>query len=548
MVETRISRAAVEIVADEGSSVAVNRLTHQVLATGDQATPIGVSRVAVEVLAVEPNIGAVNRLTTQVLATGDSPAPIGVSRMAVEVLAGPDAACAVSWLTTQVLAAGSSPAPVGISRISAECLARQGSAGPVIPLPLADDAYIFLHNWATKARMSTSFRTDVTVSPDSGAESRRGLNVKPFRVQDLEWTICDSETTSGVNSLVELERLEVLLRRMTNSRFQVPIYMDQVELGAAYLAADSTILMNTREGRFFPGARVAIVQLDHCNQPVSFAFYEIDDMENDRLTFTTNLGVDTAAGSYVFPVMDCEVQLQVQANYTTARVPSVKMTVSEAPGASQLPPLKSDTPTGAENFEDRPIWGEEPDWTKGITKGRDRQGRRSSEGRADFVSVEGDRSRQTHRFEITGNRTEMWNCLEFFETRRGRLRSFWHIDQDQYYQAIAIDAAGADVSISEDNLDLADTQEEFDYVGLVMADGTHIVREVSQIQAILTVFQVDVVTPLPAGLLVGDIHRIARARLCRFVQDEFVETWEHTGYMTAGINIIEVLNETDFTI
>ena len=548
MVEVRASRVVAEVLGDEGTVQAVNRVDAHVLALGDATAQVNVTRVVAEVLATEPLIPATSRVDASVLALGDAPAQVNVTRIVAEVLAGPDASASTSRVDASVLALGDGPAQVNVTRIVAECLARQGSAGPVTPLPLADDAHIFLHNWATKARMTTSFRTDVTASPDSGAESRRGLNVKPFRTMDLEWTVCDSTTTSGVNSLEDLERLEVFLRRMTDQRFQVPIYMDQQELAASYVAADDTILVQTDEGRFFPGARVAIVQLDYCNQPSSFAFYTIDDMENDKLIFTTTLGVDTAAGSYVFPIMDCEVQLSVEANYLTARVPSVKMTVSEAPGASQLPPLKSDTPSGAEVFEDRPIWFEEPDWTRGITKGRDRQGSRSSEGRADFVSVEGDRSRQTHRFEINGTRETMWQALEFFETRRGRLRSFWHVDQDQYFDLVAIDAGGASVGISENTLDLADTQEEFDYIGLVMADGTVYVREVSSILAILTVYNVSLITNLPAGLQVADVHRVARARLTRFVKDEFVETWTHTGYCTAGINIIEVLNETDYTI
>ena len=548
MVEVRASRLVAEVLADEGEVQAVNRVDAHILALGDNASEVQVSRVVAEVLAAEPAISATSRVDAHILALGDNPSEVLVSRIVAEVLASPDASSATSRVDTHILALGDNPAEVQVSRIVAECLARQGSAGPVTPLALADDAWIFLHNWATKARMSTSFRTDVVTSPDSGAESRRGLNVKPFRTLDLEWTICDSETTSGVGSLEELERLEVFLRRMTDQRFQVPIYMDQQELAASYVAADDTIFITTDEGRFFPGARVAIVQLDACNQPVSFSFHIIDDMENDRLTFDTTLGVDIAAGSYVFPIMDCEVSLEVEALYETARVPSVKMTVSEAPGASQLPPLKSDTPSGAETYLDRPIWFEEPDWTRGISKGRSRHGSRNSEGRADFVSVEGDRSRQTHRFQINGTRSDMWQALEFFETRRGRLRSFWHVDQDQYFELVGIDAAGADVSISANNLDLADTVEEFDYLGLVMSDGKVYVRDVTNLLSILTVFQISLGDNLPAGLQVADVHRVARARLTRFAKDEFVETWEHTGYMSAGINIIEVLNEQDFTI
>ena len=81
-----------------------------------------------------------------------------------------------------------------------------------------------------------------------------------------------------------------------------------------------------------------------------------------------------------------------------------------------------------------------------------------------------------------------------------------------------------------------------------MSDGSHYVTDVSNILSILTVYRVTFLNSLPAGLLVGDAHRVARARLVRFMSDEFVETWESTGYGTAGINIIEVLNEQDYPI
>jgi len=552
MVEVRISRQNAEALADEGTIAGATRMDVQVASGYDATAEARISRQAVEVLAVEPNIPSATRMDVQVASSFAGTAEVRVSRQAVEVLAGPDASSAATRMDVQVASSFAGTAPVHVSRQAVECLARQGSAGPVIPVALADDAWIFLHNWATKARMSTSFRTDVQASPDSGAESRRGLNVKPFRTLDLEWTICDPETVSGVGSLEDLERLEVFLRRMTNDRFQVPIYMDQQELDADYLAADDTIFIPTNQGRFFPGQRVAIVQLDSCNQPTSFTFHTIDDMENDRLTFTAVLGVDIAAGSYAFPIMDCEVSLNVEAAYTTARVPTIKMTVTEAPGASQLPPLKSDTPTGAQLAHDnRPVWFEEPDWTAPVVKSRSRQGTRSSEGRADFVSVEGDRSRQGHRFSITGTRADMWSCLEFFETRRGRLRSFWYIDQDQYMEPIEIDAAtGNFVSVRENTLDLADTQEELqgEAVGVVMSNGDNWVRPVSTVAAVLTVFRISVSTSFPLGLALADVHRVARARLVRFAKDEFVETWTHTGLMEAKISVIEVLNEQDFEL
>jgi hypothetical protein len=551
MVQVNITRQNVEALADEGDVLDASRIDLQVAATTAHPSQVEITRQTLEVLAVEPNIPSAGRIDLQVAASNAHPTQVEITRQSIEVLARPDSTSAATGIYLQVAATSAHASQVAITRQSIECLARQGSAGPVTPLALVDDVYVFMHNWASRVTVTTSFRTDVQTSPDSGAEARRGLNVKPFRTMDLEWTVCDSDTVSGVNSLVELERLEVLLRRMTDQRFQVPIYPDQQELGADYLSTADTILIPTREGRFFVGARVAIVQLDHCNQPVSHTFHIIDDMTNDQLTFTATLGVNIAAGSFIFPVMDCEIMLDVEAAYSTARVPSIKMTVSEAPGASQLPPLKSDTPTGAQlAHDDRPVWFEEPDWSSPVVKGRKRSGSRTSEGRADFVNTEGDRSRQTHRFSIQGTRAEMWNCLEFFETRRGRLRAFWHIDQDQYMQPIDIDISGNFVSVREADLDLADTQEEFqgEAVGVVMSDGQHLVRPVSTLLSVLTVFRISVSDPFPTGLLIGDVHRVARARLVRFAKDEFTETWTNTGHMGATINVIEVLNEQDFEI
>ena len=87
------------------------------------------------------------------------------------------------------------------------------------------------------------------------------------------------------------------------------------------------------------------------------------------------LGVDIAAGSYIFPVIDCEVALDPEISYSTARGARLKLEVREISGNSQLPALKSDTPTGASTFDGLPIFNFEPDWAKGIKKGRSRQGK-----------------------------------------------------------------------------------------------------------------------------------------------------------------------------
>lgn len=544
MVEVRASRLAQEVLADEGSVAATSRLDVQAASLFDATAEVRCSRMAVEVLASEESLSAASRLDVQAASLFDGTAEVRCSRMAMEVLAAPDAQASASRLDVQAASLFDATAEVRCSRMTVECLARQGSAGPVIPLPLVDDAHIFLHNWATSVEVRTSFLNNSSGSPVSGATSRRGLGVKPFRTMKIEWLVCPGEL-----DLSDLERLEVFLRRMGDQRFPMPIYPDQQETSVAHVSADTTLVVNTSRARFFQGARVAIVRLDANDQVVGFSFHQIDAMTNASLTFASSIGVDVPAGSMVFPIMDCEIALEVKADYLTARVPKLSITVAEVPGASQLPPTKSDLPTGATVAHDgRPIWFQEPDWSGGIIKGRSRQGSRSRSGaRADFVNTEATRSRQTHKFQLHGERDEMWDVLEFFETRRGRLRSFWHIDQDQYMEPVNIEASGNFIGVSEIG-DLTDFQEEFDAVGIVMEDGTYFVREVSIIQSILTVFQINMSTPIDSGLAASDVVRVARARLVTFAGDEFVEFWDNTGHMSCKVNLIEVLAEEDFPI
>lgn len=540
MVEVRASRVAAEILAAEGTLAGVARVDVQTAGLTTGAAEVRASRVAVEVLGSPSPIAGVTRLETQVAGLLDSALEIQCSRLAVEVLGSQDTSCGVTRVDTQVAAKMTGAVEIRASRISVECLARQGSAGPITPLALADDSHVFLHNWVSAATMRTSFQTSVQYDPETAAESRRGLVLKPFRTLTLSWLL------GGDEDLVRLERLEVFLRRLTGSRFTVPVYMDQQDIGAAATLNATTILVSTRQGRFFPGARVVIVQLDAFDQPASFTYHIISSMTNESLTFTAPLGVAVSANSVVIPTMDCEVMLEVEADYNTATVPSVTMTVSEAPGASTLPPLRSDNPSGASVYDERPVWFEEPDWAIAVKKGRARYGDRSSDGRADFVNAEGPRSRQTHKYTVAGSREDMWAVLEFFESRRGRLRSFWHIDQDQYMTVVDISALGTFVGVTEIG-NVTDFSEEMEHIGLIMEDGTYYVRTADNIQQILTVFRITLDEAIDTGLSPLDVVRFARARETRFDSDEITEVWTHTGYCSIAVSMVEVLNEGTYS-
>jgi hypothetical protein len=256
-------------------------------------------------------------------------------------------------------------------------------------------------------------------------------------------------------------------------------------------------------------------------------------------------------------MMDCEVTLEAKAKQVTALNVAVTLEMTEVAGASQLPPTKSDNPSGAQTFDDVPIFDYDPDWVDGIEKGRIRDGQKYRQGRTNRVYKAAARSRQWHKLDLTGlrapcasdSRSDVWRVVEFFDTRRGRLRSFWHIDHEYLWSVESFDPSGNFVGVSEFG-DFTDFEAELEggFVGIVMKDGTFYVREAVTVQQVLTVYRITVDPPLPAGLDPADVARIARARRSRFNSDELQENWKHTGYMGTSVEIVETLEEKDVEI
>lgn len=558
MVAVRISRESIEVGAEAPATAGVTRLDAEVAVLAKEASTdrARVSRVSIEVLARNPPVASVTRLDAEVavLAKEASTGRALVSRESIEVGARVIKRASVTRLDSEVaiLAKEASTDDVRITRISWEALAHRSASGLIEPLDLADGIEVFLHNWVDEAVLSTRYMTDISVSPTSGAESRRGLMLKPERTMTLLWQIHANDNTQ----LNRLDRLLVMLRKLTDERIAVPLYMDQRELAAAYSLSDSTVFFNTSQGRWFTGARVVIVQLNWQGGYGSHSFHIVESMQDDRLDFVDPIGVNVVAGSLIIPMIDCEVILEAKAKYATARNVAIKLELMEVAGASQLPPVRSDNPSGTPTHDDVPIFDYDPDWVGGIEKGRVRDGQKYQQGITSNVYRAATRSKEWHKLDLTGLRAcsstprdDIWRVVEFFDTRRGRLRSFWHIDQEQLWTVEGIDAGGGFVGISEFG-DFADFEAELEggWVGLVMADGTFYVREAVTVQQVLTVYRITVDPPLPPGLDASDVVRVARARRSRFDKDELEEHWKHTGFMSTNVEIIETLAENEVDI
>lgn len=561
MVDARISRQSGEVLANLDSPVGAGRLDVEVAGLAAQANAVDqarVSRICGEVFAKAATVVNVTRLDLEVAGLAQAPNATDqaqVSRISGEVLANVSPKATLTRLDLEVAGLAQAANAVDfarVSRITGENFARRGSSGPVFPLALADDAELFLHDWADQVKLRSAYLTDVTIAA-TGAESRLGLRLKPSRAMDVVWRQTRDEHDAADRS--RLDRLYVFLRRITGARFQVPLYPDMRTLDRAYGTGDSTIFIDAARGRWFTGARVAVVKLNVSGSYASHSYHLLAAVQSDHVVLTAPLGVVVPAFSIIVPVIDCEVALEADMLHEVGCLAEVSLTVDEVPGASQLPPTKADTPTGAPTHLGVPILAVDPDWSDGVRRGRSRQGSDFTSGRARGVSPLAARSRERCELSFVNQRScgddapqaDLWNLIQFFDTRRGRLRSFWHVDQERIWTAAQLDPNF--ISLVPFG-DFADLQEELQggQVGLVMFDGAFYVRDAVTVQDLGVVYKINVDPVLPSGLDAADVVRVTRARRVRFDSDEIEETWTNAGLAETRLTVLETLEEKDVTL
>ncbi len=552
MVAARISRQSAEVAADAGAPAGVSRVDVEVAGKATEATAsvaARISRQSAEVAAPAAQVAGISRVDVEVAgkATEATTAIAArVSRISAEIAINISPRTSIARLDVEVAGRATEASVVAaqVSRISGEAAARRGSAGVVAPLALNADAELFMHDWADECVLRSSYLTDVALAR-TGAESRTGRRLKPARSMDIVWRQSREEFDAANSN--RLDRLYVFMRRLTGDRFAVPLYPDQRVIETALLSTDDQVPIDTSIGRWTVGARVAVVQLDYRGSYASHTFHLIEAVDGTFVRLTAALGVDVAAYSIVVPMIDCEVALEARIVHPTSCLAEVTVTVDEVPGASQLPPTRSDTPAGVPTHLGIPIFDLDPDWTDGVGRGRLRQGEEFDSGRARGVSVEAARSREYHELSFTNERSDYWRLIEFFDTRRGRLRTLWHIDQENVWTAAQLDLTFVSV---EQFGDLADFQEELEgfQVGLVMSNGDFYVRDAVTVQQVATVYRITVSPDLPAGLDAADVIRVARARLVRFDSDELQERWSHSGLAQSEVRFLETLEDQDIEL
>lgn len=539
MVRVDLTRESYETISETNQSLAVTRQNVEVMANEGEANGerSDLTRMSYEMIFQTPDTIAVTRQNVEVMANeGQANSErLDLTGMSWEMIFNTPRTLAVTRQNIEVMAqAGQANAErVDLTRVSYEILSRKGP-NPVVPLALAADVDFFFHNWVEQPVLENSWLTDIQQSAATGAEERRGLTQRPLRALSLNWFPSEK---------AEADRMLVALRKMSNGRFQIPLYMDQTAVTATALSGTAMLTMNPTRGRFFAGARVAIVRKSGVGgmTPLMVQYRKILSLTTSSMTLDVNLTSDVQAGDLVLPLIDCEVVLTPSMQYVKAYGAIVKLTVIEVAGPSQLPARISDFPDGFSRFMGKPIFNIEPDWISGVDVGLNRQGERANSGRADLTYLSADRSRVTASYFLSAERDDALMLIDFFETRRGRLRTFWFVDQDQIWTALASTTTFLDIDPFGD---FDNFEEEMDFIGIVMKDGTIHVREVITVQAVLGVWRLTVSPDLPA-IDLSQVRRIARGRYMRFDSDAMQETWTTDGVMTTRLGFIETLREED---
>ena len=482
MVRVNLTRESYEAVAETAATVAVTRQNAEVLSDVDGgATRVNLTRTSYECIMQTARKVAVTRQNAEVLAEVDTPGggvQVNLTRVSFESIVALIKRIAITRQNAEVLAdldTAGGGVRVNLTRVSFEVLSRKGP-NPVVPLALADGVDLFMHNWANQSTVETAWLTDVQQSAADGAEERRGLTLKPLRTLGLLWSI---------DGKAEADRMLVLLRRISQARFQVPLYMDQTPLDAAASSGTAVLSLDTTRKRFFIGARVAIVRPGRGAAPTTYQYNTIGSFSETSMTLGTNLTADVRSNDLVIPMIDCEVLLTPTMQYDTAFGAQIKLTVTEVAGQSQLPAHSSDFPLGFSIYQSKPIFNLQPNWVAGLQVGINRQGERYKAGRTDNTYIAAARGRFTSSYMLMGERDDDgWSIVDFFDTRRGRLRSFWLVDPDQIWEAVACSTSFLDIDPFGD---FTDFEDELDAIGIVMKDGTIHIREIITIQEVLGV-------------------------------------------------------------
>lgn len=544
MADPQITRFAFQVLAEAPDLASASRLSSEVVASeevgSDSGAEVEITRFALDVLAEVVDLGASLRLTSEVVASEESGADAGaevdITRFGLEVLGQSPGVAAVRRLTSEVVAseeqAPDAGARVQVTRLGLEVLATKFAALTACDLP--DGLEFFAHNWADGLRLTQRYKTSISRGAESIAEERVQLLARPERTLEVRWTEQGLETIHGL-----LEQL----KRSIQEEWAIPLYCDHACIIENASSGATSIKADFGRGRYFVNGNVLIRRFGHRFQTLEYQFNRIDSLfGSTQITLTDPLDFDVEAShAEIIPMMCVIPNLEFSISQHNDDTWDLTLAFVERGGPTALPPIGSGLPSGFNSYREIPILRPWHDYHSPLSITYRREGEIVEVGRGKVVNFRGEFWRQNHAFAMVADRAIGWDYIRFFDTRRGRLRPFWLIEQERLFTLANLTSNFIDVNPLGT---FAEFQQDLDFFGFEMKDGTCYVREVINVQVVGGIWRVTTDVALPI-LDEADVRYAGRAYLTRMLQDSLEERWDHRNAVRLSVPTIRLLEEKD---
>jgi hypothetical protein len=397
---------------------------------------------------------------------------------------------------------------------------------------------LFIHDWKAEVALESSWETQIEQAQDSLAEERTAQVERPYRSLRLRWT--------GVKRNEAARLLNGLLALAHRDR-EIPLYCDQSVVTAA--SSGTTIHCDTANRRFQAGKRVAIHEIGTDGRPTNPQYREVSVVGGASLTITAGLTGSFPAGSLVYPSILVDKVLDSQINYITDHIAEVVIDVHETYEDSALNPFNAAPadPAGWSTFGDYPILDDRyrHDWSSGARVGIARDGDRFKLGKGYVTTLRGERPQiELDLSFVATTRAAAWAILDFHDSRRGRLFPFWVAFTAGVWDLVTLDTGFVDIAADGT---LADVQDFFTHIAVVLKSGTVHVREVTGVAVNGSDWRITLATSLPA-LSAANVARVVPAIFARFKSDAIEEVWVTDTLCRISLTVREVLAESTVEI
>lgn len=474
---------------------------------------------------------------------------IRIGKQSFEVLASTQERCQTTRFVAEVLhdQQADPDADLQIGNMGIEALAH--SSTPLTPCSLPAFWEFFSHNFATVLRLETQCRTAITRGADSLSENRTQIFQRPRRTISVRWS------EKGSVSQANLMRLMQVIRSDKTNNWVVPLYCDAGVVSVPALTGETILEGQFERRRFFLNGLVAVVktrgpagevQDEEGNLVGVHITTLLDQPDTNKIQLTDPLPFNVSAQTTcVMPLICVYPRMQDTIQQHTAKVWDTTMEFEERGGPTAIPFMTTDLPAGFDVYRGRPILRPRHDYTNPLNIEIFQEGEQVDQGRGIATYPRGASQRVKHRIRMIEERDPGWDYIQFFESRRGRFRSFWMIDQEALFSIADLETNFIDVVKLGD---FSEFEKDTEYFGFMMKDGTCYVREISTIQDLPTDWRLTVVEALPAGLNFQDVCLAGRARPTRMLEDTLLEEWFHNNAVRFEVSTLSLLKEETITL